>query len=141
MLTCSMCGSDLIRKHRQKYCSTRCQMAFQYNEYILDWKSGTKNGGRGIITRNISKHLKRYLMEKFGEKCSKCKWNKRHPIKGHIPLEVDHIDGNSENNREVNLRLLCPNCHSLTSNFKNLNKGRGRKWRMEKYIKNSTTGI
>lgn len=28
-------------------------------------------------------------------------------------LDVDHIDGNKKNNKEVNLRTLCANCHRL----------------------------
>lgn len=43
-----------------------------------------------------------------------------------IPLEIDHIDGNSENNSEENLRLICPNCHSLTATYKGANRGKGR---------------
>lgn len=31
-----------------------------------------------------------------------------------IPLELDHIDGNHYNNDFTNLRIICPNCHSLT---------------------------
>lgn len=31
-----------------------------------------------------------------------------------IPLELDHIDGNHYNNDLENVRLFCPNCHSLT---------------------------
>jgi Zn finger protein HypA/HybF involved in hydrogenase expression len=72
------------------------------------------------------------LIEKCNEKCSECGWNKRNETSGKIPLEVDHIDGNSENNLEENLRLLCPNCHALTPHFRNLNKGNGRAWRKEK---------
>jgi hypothetical protein len=34
------------------------------------------------------------------------------------------------------LRVLCPNCHALTPFYKNMNRGNGRKWRMDKYIKN-----
>lgn len=45
---------------------------------------------------------------------------------GKIPLEVNHIDGNAKNNIEENLELLCPNCHSLTHNFRNLNKKSAR---------------
>ena len=39
-----------------------------------------------------------------------------------IPLELDHIDGNHHNNALNNLRLLCPNCHSLTPTFRGKNK-------------------
>jgi 5-methylcytosine-specific restriction endonuclease McrA len=35
-----------------------------------------------------------------------------------ISLELDHIDGNSKNNIESNLRLLCPNCHSQTPTWR-----------------------
>ena len=42
-------------------------------------------------------------------------------------LQVNHIDGNYKNNREENLELLCPNCHSLTPNYRSLNRGKGRK--------------
>ena len=33
-------------------------------------------------------------------------------------LEVDHIDGNSDNNSRSNLRGLCPNCHSQTPTWR-----------------------
>ena len=132
---CSNCGKKLNAR-QLKYCSNKCQWKSQYYKYVKGWKSGNEDGNIGINARNISKHLKRYLLEKYKECCSKCGWNKRNPKSGNVPLEVDHIDGDSENNFEKNLRLLCPNCHALTPNFKNLNKGKGRKWRVKKYIKN-----
>lgn len=55
-----------------------------------------------------------------------CGWGKINKFTNKVPLEVDHIDGDFRNNKIENLRLLCPNCHSLTSTFKNLNKGKGR---------------
>jgi hypothetical protein len=38
-----------------------------------------------------------------------------------IPLELDHIDGDIENNSIGNLRLLCPNCHALTPTYRGKN--------------------
>lgn len=32
-------------------------------------------------------------------------------------LELDHIDGNHQNNNITNLRILCPNCHSQTTTW------------------------
>ena len=40
-----------------------------------------------------------------------------------LTLELDHIDGNHFNNNLENLRILCPNCHSQTSNFRGKNIG------------------
>ena len=54
-------------------------------------------------------------------------------------LEVDHIDGDASNNNESNLRIICPNCHSLTTNFKNRNRGSGRVGRRNSYIKKGKT--
>src|SRR5258708_18934331 len=112
-------------------------MDYQYDAFISKWKNGEIDGGRGKRAKNISGHVKRYLQGKFGEKCSLCDWNKINPVTGRVPLEIDHMDGNSENNAEHNLRLICPNCHSLMPGFRNLNRGNGRQWRREKYLKHA----
>ncbi|MEK7095116.1 MAG: HNH endonuclease signature motif containing protein [Patescibacteria group bacterium] len=128
---CIGCNKSLLTRSQLKYCSQQCQATTKYYKSIEEWKFGIKNGSLGIQTRIISSFLRRYLFEKYKNKCSQCGWNEKNLVSGKIPLEVDHIDGNSENNSEENLRLLCPNCHSLTPYFRNLNKGKGRRWRMK----------
>lgn len=39
-----------------------------------------------------------------------------------IPLQLDHIDGNSHNHVLENLRIICPNCHAQTSTYCGKNK-------------------
>ena len=134
MANCLECGKK-TKRASYTYCSNKCQFTYQYQQYINLWKQGLINGGRGVNTRNISKHVRRYLLEINGEQCSLCGWSRKHPVTGKVPLEVDHVNGNSEDNGEGNLRLVCANCHSLSSNFRNLNKGKGRAWRLAKYHK------
>ena len=119
---CLNCGISI--PNRNKYCSNKCQTMFQYKEYIQRWKNGLEDGMRGKYL--ISLHIKRYLMEKFNNKCSQCGWGEVNPYTNNIPLEVHHKDGDYSNNNESNLELLCPNCHSLTETYKAANMGNGR---------------
>lgn len=62
----------------------------------------------------------RLLREKiFPHQCHSC--NGTEWLGKPIPLELEHIDGNHENNYLSNLKLLCPNCHAFTPTY------RGRK--------------
>lgn len=53
--------------------------------------------------------------------CELCGWNKV-SIDGRLPLELDHKNGDHLDNRLINLRILCPNCHSLQSTHRGKNK-------------------
>jgi HNH endonuclease len=41
-----------------------------------------------------------------------------------LTLEVDHVNGDWSDNRAENLRILCPNCHTLTDTYCGRNKNR-----------------
>jgi hypothetical protein len=55
--------------------------------------------------------------------CEQCGWAKK-TADGRIPLELDHVNGDRNDNRLVNLRILCPNCHSLQPTHRGLNQHR-----------------
>lgn len=50
-----------------------------------------------------------------------------------LALVLDHIDGNPDNNRRDNLRLVCPNCDSQLPTYKSRNRGSGRAFRRQRY--------
>lgn len=114
-------------KRSSKYCSISCQKEYEQKIYIEKWKRNEVNGLRGEY--QISSYIKKYIFQKYNNKCSICGWNQRNPYTGNIPLEIEHIDGDYKNNSEENLTLLCPNCHSLTSTYKGANLNNGRKTR------------
>jgi len=125
---CLKCGEEPARV-RYKYCSNVCQLAYQHQSYIRDWKTEKISGLSSLGL--VSTHIKRYLREKYGNKCVLCGWAQTNIKTGQVPLVADHIDGNWRNNAESNLRLVCPNCDSLSSTYAALNKGNGRKGRVQ----------
>ena len=129
-MNCYNCNKEITK--RNKFCSIKCQKEFEYKKYIENWKNGQILGKRGEF--QISMHIKRYLFEKYYNKCARCGWGKINKYTGNILLEIEHIDGDYKNNKEENLMLLCPNCHSLTSTYKGANLNNGRKSRSKYYI-------
>jgi 5-methylcytosine-specific restriction endonuclease McrA len=62
--------------------------------------------------------LKKRMVEECGVeyKCVECGVSDSYNNKP-ISLQLDHINGVSDDNRLENLRFLCPNCHSQTETF------------------------
>lgn len=125
IIKCLNCDKILI--YSPKYCSGQCQSEWEFKVKVKEWKSNK-------ITYKLNRSkpnafIRKYLFIKYENKCCQCGWCKVNQYSKQIPLEINHIDGNWENNKEENLELLCPNCHSLTPNFRALNKGNGRKGR------------
>lgn len=118
---CKSCGKELTGKQKN-FCSNKCQCDYIYKQYIERWKNGEEDGTNGKYS--MSKHLRRYMLEKNNYCCELCDCNWVNPKSGNSILEVHHKDGNHLNNKEENLQLLCPNHHAMTTTFKNNNEAR-----------------
>jgi len=126
---CNKLNEHSSRK-RNKFCSVACQQEYQ-------WKKTKEEIESGIVKK--FRQMRRYLIEKD----YKCQWCGISDIYNGKPitLQCDHIDGDSDNNKLDNLRLLCPNCHSQTETwgFKNRNHNdlketTRRKYYRERYL-------
>ena len=122
--TCIQCEGPTKAK-TSSYCSTQCHQDFRWEQSKNDpntvWSSQTR---------------KRFLLDKHGHQCSKCHNSVWNGVP--IPLEIEHINGNSEDNSEENVTLLCPNCHAQTPTYKSKNRGNGRHFRRTRYAEGNS---
>jgi hypothetical protein len=81
------------------------------------------NGDSNTLSNHVIKKLllrERLIIDECSQ-CSLAEWRGKK-----LNLELDHIDGNNFNNNLLNLRLLCPNCHSQTDTYCGKNKNTGK---------------
>lgn len=72
------------------------------------------------VTQKVLRgYIERHMILEY--KCVSCGCD-GHWLNGKISLEIDHIDGDNNNNEISNLRYLCPNCHALTDTYRGRNK-------------------
>jgi hypothetical protein len=98
------------------------------------WNKGVKTGGyeknirklENILKKNTcypSAKLKKRLVNQkiLKDVCAICNLG---PIWNNLPitLQLDHINGNRNDNTIENLRILCPNCHTQTPTHSGKNK-------------------
>lgn len=119
---CLSCGKITTN---EKYCSLQC---IQDYKKMVTFKLIEEGD-----TSQDPRQYKKYLIHTRGNKCEICGWSEINEFTGNVPIELEHIDGNSNNNSLNNLKLLCPNHHSLTPTYKGLNSGNGRYSRRVRY--------
>lgn len=122
---CMFWGKSLTKKSQKSFCSLKCHKdyAWEQRKKKIEETGGFERGFGNEANRPM---VRKYLIEKYGRKCSICgitEWMGKE-----VPLVVDHIDGNSENCSVSNFRLVCGNCDMQLPTYKSKNKF-GRKWR------------
>ena len=128
---CLNCGA-MVNTLAAIYCSQECSIEFVRMGRIICWlETGSLKIGQ---TSRVPEYIRHYLYKEQDNCCAICHidriWNGKD-----IVFISDHIDGNSSNNNRSNLRMICPNCDSQLPTFKARNKGYGRKYRRDKYLK------
>jgi predicted nucleic acid-binding Zn ribbon protein len=117
---CIYCGNITVNK---KFCSYKCMLD--------NTKQTRRNKIKECNALIDSTDDKWYLIETRGYKCEKC--NNTEWMGQNIPIDVHHVDGNSDNNSLVNVMLLCPNCHRQTSTHGSKNNGKGKFSKRKQY--------
>ncbi len=138
---CVRCGNPTNHSDgRVGYCSWECKTAHTIERWL---------SGEDIATNKYgtASWAKQYVLEQAGGQCEaidsrtgqRC-LEDRVTSKGNTILDLDHIDGNWQNNQRSNLRVICPNCHRLTETWGAGTMGNGRTWKKEYDQYNSKYG-
>lgn len=97
------CSNTFKYRSNKKYCSRKCK---QNSHGIRNRKERSVDFFKAYENEFTGKYKYRRYKKKV---CEKCGFIPEHKCQ----LDVDHIDGNHQNNDPSNLQTLCANCHRL----------------------------
>ena len=125
VISCLSCSRTLpsCRPSVTKYCSRACMASHKYELRFRSWYECGQSFSNKVL-RSFLETCRGYSCEV----CGLSRWNGKD-----IVLEVEHINGNSDDSSKENICLICPNCHSQTPTYKGRNTGNGRHLRMLRY--------
>jgi hypothetical protein len=124
---CKRC-KEPIHSYQKKFCSIECRWKYKEEKKFKQIKEEGKASFEDVSNDTNERWIKKFLIQKHGEKCMSCGWSKKNSYTGNIPIELHHKNGNHTDNSIENCSLLCPNCHALTKNYKGAGED-GRKFR------------
>lgn len=127
---CVICGKPL-KKSQQIVCSNECSAKRVREKTINEWLETGEGGKEHDGALPIS--IREFLFQKAEYKCEDCGFSGFNKKTGKTILQIHHIDGDCHNNNIKNIKVLCPNCHAMTENYMNLNKGKST--RISRYKK------
>jgi hypothetical protein len=118
---CLKCGNETL----SKYCSISCSSSHKKDQKRKEVLKNIENG------KYVSPGQLKTLLLETQKTCQECginpEWN-GNPLS----FQMDHINGDSDDNRLENLRILCPNCHTQTETWCARNKKNGKR---NKYLR------
>ncbi len=164
---CPFCGTKIVFQRRSaKFCNSSCSASFNNarrdsydtnkvrlkpTELCVCGKPKLKRTKyckecaekhvyqlpKSVELAKTDEFRKKLLIEIRGYRCEVCMlsdWMGKP-----IPIELHHIDGNTDNNMEDNLQLLCSNCHGQTNTHRSRNKnGKRQLMRRKRYADGKT---